>query len=296
MTTKDFELFEDYNKLVEQTFNELYTSFSEDDLYKLDDNLLSDALKPKETVWQNEKKGYLDGISPKEYIASVSKTDDLIDLFTQAALGCDRDIPNALTEALIAAGSKVYDILLDIAFNKENRNHEENVVIPAAAIFVLGKTNSMEVLEKLIVLLKDCTEEDALIMESITNAIKHYGVKALEFVSKVIQKEDNIDFRTEYLIMILPELSKDSRSDEIYRLLKNSFLIMDNKILGASALAEYGDGRAIPAMRGFLEKNASKLDRETFYEIKKSIEILGGNIEGIVLPNFTAKKYNNFIQ
>lgn len=296
MTTKDFELFEDYNKLVEQIFNELYTSFSEDDLYKLDDNLLSDALKPKETVWQNEKKGYLDGISPKEYIASVSKTDDLIDLFTQAALGCDRDIPNALTEALIAAGSKVYDILLDIAFNKENRNHEENVVIPAAAIFVLGKTNSMEVLEKLIVLLKDCTEEDALIMESITNAIKHYGVKALEFVSKVIQKEDNIDFRTEYLIMILPELSKDSRSDEIYRLLKNSFLIMDNKILGASALAEYGDGRAIPAMRGFLEKNASKLDRETFYEIKKSIEILGGNIEGIVLPNFTAKKYNNFIQ
>ena len=94
--------------------------------------------------------------------------------------------------------------------------------------------------------------------------------------------------------MILPGLASVNKSDSVYKLLKNSFLRMENKILGASALSEYGDGRGIPVLRGYIEKNLQSIDRETFYELKKSIEILGGSTEDLIFPNY-GKTNNDFL-
>ena len=290
MTGKEAELFEDFNKIIEQTFDELISSISEDNLFKLDENMISESLKVKEVSWQKEGKVYLDGLTPEQFFSTIKDTDILLKMFELAAITCDRDIPDVLTQTLIDAGANVEERLLDIALDEQYRRDTENIVIAAAAIFVLGNTHRAEVVQSLLTVLLDCREDDALIMESITDALKQFDGEAIDTICNFIQIQDNLDYRIEYLVMILPELSKDRKSDEVYRLIKNSFSRMDNKILGASALAEYGDGRAIPVLRGFLEKNAKNLDKETFFEIKKSIELLGGNIEGLVLPSFTQKQ------
>jgi len=57
---------------------------------------------------------------------------------------------------------------------------------------------------------------------------------------------------------------------------------MSNKVLGAACLAAYGDGRAIPALRGYIEKNRNTIDSVTFFEIKGAIEKLGGNADDLI--------------
>jgi len=69
--------------------------------------------------------------------------------------------------------------------------------------------------------------------------------------------------------------------DSIYRTIKSTFLKMENKIFGAICLGNFGDGRAIPVLRGYIEKNRNTIDFETFLEIKSSIYRLGGNIDDI---------------
>lgn len=280
------QIFEDYNRLIENAFNELISHMSEESLSYLDEQLVSDTVNEKQAIWQKEPKSYLDGQTPEEYFSSFEDNDLLLEIFREAALVCDREIPVVLADKLMNSSDYVQERILDIAFDEQYRRDNENIVIAAAAIFTLGRSGRKDVLESLLKILMSCTENDDLIMESISGAVKQYGSNALDIVSSFIEDQENIDFRNEYLVMILPELSKKDKSDRIYRLLKSMFLKMDNKILAASALAEYGDGRAIPALRGYLEKNADKLDRETFFEIKKAIEILGGNIEGLKLPSF----------
>lgn len=287
MITKESQLFKDYNKLIEETFNELISVLDEDNLYKLNEDLITQSVKNKELEWQKKEKDYLDGLTPDKFISGVIEKDELMKLFEEAAITCDRGIPDILTQALINAGDLVIKRLQEIVIDVDYRRDAENVTVAVAAISVLGNTKRIDVLQSLLNLLMDCSEDDALIMESIAEAITQYGTVAIDIVCNFIKEKEIIDFRVEYLVMILPELSKDRKSDEVYRIIKSSFQRMDNKILGASALAEYGDGRAVPALRGFLEKQAKNLNRETFFEIKKAIEQLGGNIEGLVLPNFT---------
>jgi len=288
------KIFEDYNKLTENIFNELMTSMSEDSLNFLDENLITEKLDEKQITWQKEAKEYLDGRTPEQYFSSVKDPELLMDIFEQAAIFCDKDIPNALADVLVGFGEDIHERLLNIVFDEEYRRDSENVVIAAAALYVLGRTGREDVLKNLLGLLMDCTMLDDLLMESITGAIKQYGNKALEIVMSFIEKQESIDFRSEYLVMILPGLASVNKSDSVYKLLKNSFLRMENKILGASALSEYGDGRGIPVLRGYIEKNLQSIDRETFYELKKSIEILGGSTEDLIFPNY-GKTNNDFL-
>ena len=81
--------------------------------------------------------------------------------------------------------------------------------------------------------------------------------------------------------MALAEIGHTHKSEPVYRCLKNAFQSMDNKLIGALCLKSYGDGRAVPSLRGYLEKNRGKVDQETFNEIISVIRSLGGSIDGL---------------
>lgn len=68
---------------------------------------------------------------------------------------------------------------------------------------------------------------------------------------------------------------------DIMGCLKEYFLKYEKVVLGASNLAEYGDSRAIPALRGYAQRHMALLDKETFYEIKSAVERLGGNMDDL---------------
>ena len=55
---------------------------------------------------------------------------------------------------------------------------------------------------------------------------------------------------------------------------------------------EYGDGRAIPMLKGYVNRNKHSIDRDLFYEIMSAVQNLGGDISDIEDPfgDFDGKK------
>ena len=67
---------------------------------------------------------------------------------------------------------------------------------------------------------------------------------------------------------------------------------MTNKIYAVICLMEYGDGRAIPMLKGYVNRNKHSIDRDLFYEIMSAVQNLGGDISDIEDPfgDFDGKK------
>ena len=55
---------------------------------------------------------------------------------------------------------------------------------------------------------------------------------------------------------------------------------------------DYGDGRAIPMLKGYVNRNKDTISRDLFYEIMSAVQNLGGDISDIEDPfgDFDGKK------
>ena len=85
----------------------------------------------------------------------------------------------------------------------------------------------------------------------------------------------------EYLLIALTDIGKDIPCEAIYRCLKNSFLTMENQIIGTICLGDYGDGRAVAFLRGWVLKHPEMNDVGMLSEIYSSIKLLGGNFDDL---------------
>ncbi|HOJ11298.1 MAG TPA: hypothetical protein PK733_11995 [Clostridiales bacterium] len=135
----------------------------------------------------------------------------------------------------------------------------------------------------------DCEEYEKdemvdLFGEVIRDALVSIGENAIRPLIDILTNTNEYGEPHEYLAMALADIGKDNRSDEIYRCLKKMFLKYDKdkKNITSDCLAVYGDGRAIPALRGYIEKNLDRIDEDIFYAVKIAIDKLGGNMDDIV--------------
>ena len=80
-------------------------------------------------------------------------------------------------------------------------------------------------------------------------------------------------------------VGRSDKSDRIFYKLKDAFKKIKNKRIGAECLANYGDGRAIPLLRGYTERYIDNISPDEYYEIKLAVERLGGSMEGIDIPD-----------
>jgi hypothetical protein len=179
-------------------------------------------------------------------------------------------------------GNRAVDALIEMANGKsaeEDERHPE--LVPLAAIKVLGEWKAEKAVSALLSILFDPSRENDVFLERVKDALVEIGSPVLEPALELIEAAGAFGEPHEYLLMVLAAVGSTNKSDRVFRCLKSLFLRMDNKLLGASCLGEYGDGRAIPALRGFVEKNLKQLDRETFFEINSAVRKLGGSMEDI---------------
>ena len=260
----------------------------------------------------------LGNITPEEYFSKIEDLDILIEIFKLYAVKSDYKMPDAFLKKLKVYGNECIDIIIKLAINevpyyfKEMFNMSEIDYIPdktreyftvsLTAIEILGSWKIEEVIIPIIELLQnipsviyDVDSMDGfynsknddidgymeMYRSNIRDALVSIGSSAIEHILNVFENIEEYDENHEYIAMALAEIGKENRSDRIYRTLKDAFLNMDNKIVGSSCLGIYGDCRAITALRGYVKKNLNNLDRETFYEIKKAVEDLGGNMDDI---------------
>lgn len=277
-------LFESYNMAVEQSYNKIFESNKSHELLNIEDENIKNQVASDLKQWGNTPMEELAGVSPAEYFNNIQDMAQLIELFTVAAKLCDNDIPDPLTDRLMAFNEDAVKGLLALITDESILNDDEEQIISLMAIRTIGKWKAVSSLEALIGLLYNLSEDDEIVVEEICSALVQFGDNAANRIIDILN-QNNIERLEEYLLETLVKIGvtiKDRNLyDLIFRTIKNTFNKMENKLFGAICLGDFGDGRAIPALRGFVEKNKDSIDYDTFLEIKSSVHRLGGSMEDI---------------
>lgn len=287
MTDKEKALFESYNSVIEECYNRAFTESSQEDLLKVKERAVAQYLELGLAQWEKTPLKELDGQTPREVIGHYTGFEEVLELFKLGTVLSDKDIPDILTERLKSFGEPAVDWLIETI--QEEVQEENDLYIQLAAIKVAGEWRVEKAIGPLLERVKRCKPEDELIMEAGFAAFVNIGTPVMELLVQELNDAGEITYYHEYIILALAEIGRENKDDSLYRSLKNAFLRMDGKIIGAAALATYGDGRAVPALRGYMEKYKNTMNAETFYEIKTAVEKLGGSIDDIAVPRFVNK-------
>lgn len=278
-------LFESYNMAVEESFNEIFMSNKSHELLNIEDEIVREHLERDLERWANTPNSSIGGISPKEYFDSITDLDRLEELFKMAAKLCDDDIPKSLMDKLFSFGDDAVNRLLNLAADDKLLYDDDEQIISVMAIKTIGKWKAVNALEPLIKLVFEIREDNEIIIEEILGTMIQMGQSAASRIMEILNESNSIGNLEEYLLDTLVKIGVTVKErnfyDMIYRTIKGTFNKMENKLFGAICLGNFGDGRAIPVLRGYVEKNINSIDYETFLEIKSSIHRLGGNIDDI---------------
>lgn len=228
----------------------------------------------------------LGGKTPVEYIETISSLKTLAEMFTYGVAACDDGLPEIFLDKLKSYGENAIDVLLEIAAQNSAGNGEEAILASLMAVKVLGEWKVQRAVEPVIKLLNFEGEYCELMHETVRDALIGIDTPALDSIFSALDSGVYSQSAVEYLLMALTDIGRKNRNDKIYSYLKKSFLKASEKLVAASCLGNYGDGRAIPSLRGFLEKNTPTLDKETFCEIVTAIKHLGGRIDDLKFTNY----------
>ncbi|PYG87997.1 hypothetical protein LY28_01707 [Ruminiclostridium sufflavum DSM 19573] len=274
------------NQIVSQSFNNAietaFDSYLEEHAtrencdIKIDEEKL---IRETEEKWLNEAIAEIGYITPKEYIESISALEELAELFIDMASVSDAGIPDIVIHKLREHGRSAADILFGFAKSAIASAEVINKPAAAQAIYTVGCMKYDDYGEKLIQLLME-SGGDEVISEAVCAAVIEYGNKILKRLVETFNSTDKENVK-EYLLICIAEISREYPSDEVFFLLKNAFRGMKNIRMAAEVLGDYGDGRAIPLLRGHILKNMSSMDKDTLNLIIAVIKKLGGEIEDL---------------
>lgn len=313
---------EEYNK----KNNKVQTGFHENeykgdiDEVQLEDNIYKSmfdmAYKLRDSLyhtWKVQPMSYLGDKSVADFFNDISDLDLLMEILHMYSLESDYDFPDVLLEKIYSFGEqaidKVVSSMLDERFILDNTSGDDTessgFLIPLAAIKLLGGWKAEKGIEPIIKFylklfdkqkhdsLNDRFEYIDLFGEAVRQSLVNIGdASVIALVSELTRTLEYSDAQ-DYLVMALAEVASNKKTNEVYRCLRDIFAMCQNKMVLAEAISIYGDGRAIPALRGYLDKNINSVDNDTLYTFKLAIERLGGNIDDILALKYKNIKPNN---
>lgn len=276
--------FESFNMSVEAAYDAYFKIAQKDILRGLGGNEeeLRTYVDSAAERWGGTPLKELGCKTPREYVASVETLEELLGMFREGAVICDDDLPGIFLDRLRSFGDEAVEALLRICKDLSLLDGgEESFMIPIMAVQVLGEWKIAGAVDVLIGMLAYKGDVCDLLFEKVESSLVSIGEPAVGGILRAIEASGPDSPAGEYLLTALADAARGSRSEEVYRCLKNSFLNMSNKSMGAFCLGNYGDGRAVPALRGYLIKNRRDLDKNSFFDIISAIERLGGNIDDL---------------
>lgn len=282
-------LFESYNRAIEKGFDRLFNNTAPEKILKIKEKDITAFLDEELKEWQNTELDILGGITPKKYFDGIDNLDDLIELFKKASKICDVDVPEVLIQRLKCYGEDFVDQLIKLASLASSIEDDEEMLVPLMAIRFLGRLKAQRSADMLLDLLYDVNSENEAIIEEINEAIINIGDAGVDGILNKLRSAEKIKDIEEYLLYSLVQIGANMRKktdyDDVYVCIKETFIKMDDKIIGAICIGDLGDGRAIPFLRGYVEKNMDSIDYDVFCEIKAAVHKLGGNMDDIKFKN-----------
>ncbi|MCX7746086.1 MAG: hypothetical protein N2645_04205 [Clostridia bacterium] len=280
MENKIKALFESYNLTIEENFNKAL----EAGILKEESMAGNAFLKPNpEAVeqWSKSALKELDGLTPDEFIKSLG-FEELIEVFKTGSIISDWDLPDILLDRLKGFGERTVDLFINLSKERSTDDGQDLFCVPQMAIQTLGNWKIEKAVGPLIEIICMSEEAEDLLAEEAVNALAQIGKPAVQPLISALETSELVEDVQEYLMEALVRIGRMEKQDSIYRCLKNTFLKMDNKVVGAEYLADYNDQRAITFLRGYIEKNMQNMDKETIQYILLVIKRMGGIIDDLL--------------
>lgn len=254
-------------------------------------------------AWYGKSYDRLDGKTPEEMIDSIATIEDMTGRFKQAAVFCDDEIPEYLKIKLGSFGGQSLEMLEEIAltpswegdYSKEETVPDAEQMASAAALKLLGEWQSEQSLHPVLAKFIKTVTPHELLADAFKSFILGIGEAAIpaliDALNNTGSNPEQQQGAFEYLIIALTLASTDCKSEETYSCLRSAFRSMPHKVIGAICIGDYGDPRGISLLKGYLDRNKGKFDRQEFYEILSSIKRLGGDISDVDDPfrDFSAR-------
>jgi hypothetical protein len=231
-------------------------------------------------------------------IRDIADPDTALELARHAAAYCDSEIPDIVKIKLGSFGSGICRLLLKNILildwesppdeKADTPETDQEILVSTAFLKLLGEWDYRDGTQAIL----DKFTRLSLPRERIAEEVRAYAVRLdpaptaeiIEYIRKSIREKADLGPAQEYLLIILTDIGKIWPEDDIFNCIKDCFRKMSNKAIGAICLGDYGDGRAIPALRGYLEKNPQMSDRQVLAEVLSAIRRLGGDIAGLQKP------------
>lgn len=263
----------------------LFKSMDGGDLKSIKKIMQNSANEIKKAMddWEARTFIELDGLTPKQYYEKLNSLDDIIEIITFIEEKDGGILPTGLAERIEGNANVFKGELISIL--KTMKLGEDKVLTPK-------QKASLEVAE--IMALPDFVDSIADIssqLDDVTSSqdtwktlmdvMEGIGEPALEKLIQMLEvrKRDGLPYGP--LIITIAAISSKSRKEDIFKLIKDYFRNSNAKVVEANALALYGDGRAIPAIRGYVEKNIEELSYWEYVQFKEAVNVLGGDLSDL---------------
>lgn len=302
LTNKDWALiFKAYNDALSASYDRNLSRLMTDE-----DHLPDDFDLLLETAVHNDVQNWFDETSAGEErggaaIDAISSLTEAIAIAVSAAMICDDGLPDRikimLGRFLPEAGDRLVRIILEhtwsagrelAAGSNEITEVEDSGNSDSVASVLLRQLGEWQIAAGFDDLLDRFTLDenpDEMFADAFRAYLIALGDAAVPPVLAALTREDQKGRRLrgpgEYLLIALTDIGKDKPCEDIYRCLKNSFLTMENQIIGTICLGDYGDGRAVAFLRGWVLKHPEVTDKAILSEIYSSIKRLGGQYEDL---------------
>ena len=253
-------------------------------------------------VLESEPDEKLGGKSLREYFDGLT-LEEKEEAFEYSAVTLDCGVPESLIASLAAEDRESVREYCSTVIG--NSAWTEDELDDQDKLFEIEYQKVKACLDVLIAMKEFCFVQAVLdrfmsyhqTKEFVAESIKDYVVGAAEvsvpILMNIIEEnlEDGLEGPSEDIVIMLAEIGMAQPSEEIYQTLRHAFRAMKNKIYAVICLAEYGDDRAVPLMKNYINRHQDSIDRDLFYEMMSAIQKLGGDISDINDPfgDFTRK-------
>jgi hypothetical protein len=245
--------------------------------------------------WFSTPLAGLAGRTPGSVLEALDSLATTMVFFEEAVLHCDDEIPDPLKLKLGSFGTAAADALMTLALAPSWEAVSESVerplaqLVAARAVALLGEWGTKDALELLAAKFSSLTEPDESLAESFRDYCKAIGPDAARVLAGYVEtaaraESGGLEGPYDYMLIAIADIGRLHPDDRLFQCLRTAFRRMEHKAVGAICLGDYGDGRAVPTLKGFLDRFEGRIDRQTFYEVTNAIRRLGGVLTDIRNP------------
>lgn len=232
--------------------------------------------------WEKTSFDELDGLTPEQYYGSIKTSSDAVELVGSFIEKNEGMLPPMLMETIKGLEESIGDeILVKIESMIPDKDGKlsgmQKAVLKIAEIMASEKF--AEPLSRLLFRLNKDVDEKTI--ECVMDALKEIGKPCIPCLIAMCEKSGHKGDIYIHSIMTLGEIGSKNKTEELYRYLKECFRKSEEKKAEANALAFYGDGRAVAAIRTYVERNIGNLHEQVYSTYRDIILRLGGLVSDL---------------